>query len=168
MTADPERVFQPNTLTRPDESLLTYYFLCSLCTLIGFPFVFLAVFIRYKTLRYALDEEGVALAVGLLFRKETTLAYRRIQDIHVKRTLFQRWLGIATVEVMTASGAAGAEIALEGVRDAEALRDFLYARMRGAQDDDAPALDTGREDEALILLREIRDALRSSATGAQA
>ncbi len=153
--------FRPDSLTRPDEALLTYYLLCAICTLLGFPFVFIAYYIRFKTLRYQLDEEGVSLSVGLFFKRETTLAYRRIQDIHVKRNLFQRWLGIATIEIMTASGASGAEISLEGIREPEALRDFLYARMRGAQDDDthttqpAPA-----EDDALVLLREIRDAIR--------
>ncbi len=161
MTAESTAQFRPQSLTRPDEALLTNYLLVALCTVLGFPFVFLGLFIRYKTLRYQLDDEGVSLAVGLLFRKETTLAYRRIQDIHVKRSLFQRWLGISTVEIMTASGSAGAEIALEGVRDAEALRDFLYARMRGAQDDDdlspGPSGDT---EDALALLRDIRDALR--------
>ncbi len=154
--------FRPETLTRPDEALLTYYLLCSLCTLLGFPIVFLASFIRYKTLRYKLDEEGVSLSVGLFFKRETTLAYRRIQDIHVKRNLFQRWLGLATIDVMTASGAAGAEISLEGIRDPETLRDFLYARMRGAQDDDAHTPGQTHEDDALTLLREIRDALRDA------
>lgn len=163
MTPESAQPFRPASLTRPDEALHTYYLLCALCTVVAFPIVYLALFIQYKTLRYKLDEEGVSLAVGLLFKKETTLAYRRIQDIHVKRSLFQRWLGISTVEVMTASGSAGAEISLEGVRDAESLRDFLYARMRGAGDDDAspsPASAPATDDDAVAILREIRDALR--------
>lgn len=157
---DAQIPFRPDSLTRPDDALLTYYLLCAICTVLGFPFVFLALYIRYRTLRYRLDDEGVSLAVGLLFKKETTLAYRRIQDIHLKRTLFQRWLGISTVEIMTASGSSGAEISLEGVRNGDALRDFLYARMRGARDDDEPQTPADAPDEVLELLRDIRDSLR--------
>ncbi len=44
-------------------------------------------------------------------------------------------MGLATISLQTASGNAGAEMSIEGVLEAEALRDFLYARMRGAKDD---------------------------------
>jgi putative membrane protein len=71
--------------------------------------------------------------------------------------LLQRWLGIATVELQTASGSGGAQIAVEGMEDYEAIRDFLYARMRGAHGEaeagEAP-------DDSARLLTEIRDELR--------
>ncbi len=48
-------------------------------------------------------------------------------------------------------------------RNPETLRDFLYARMRGAQDKTAEEGNGSEaDDEALILLGEIRDALRES------
>ena len=51
---------------------------------------------------------------------------------------------------------------IEGVLEPERLRDFLYERMRGARGHEAgPAPDAGRSDEALRLLREIRDGLRA-------
>jgi putative membrane protein len=162
--------FDPAAFTRPDPALLRYYTLVAAATVVAFPFVWLPYFFRYQTLRYAFDDEGVSVSVGLLFKKEVVLTYRRIQDIHVKRGLLQRWVGISTVAVQTASGASGAEMTIEGVRDPEALRDFLYARMRGAKDEHEHEVEDGTAvaapaDEALALLREIRDLLKADAGG---
>lgn len=149
-------------ITRPHESLLIYYLLVSAATLIGFPIAFIPLFIRFKTLRYRFDEEGVSMSWGLLFHKEVYLTYRRIQDIHVTRNLLERWLGLAKLPIQTASGTSGATMTIEGIRNPEPLRDFLYTQMRGARAED-PEVMAGRapEDEALILLREIRDALHN-------
>ncbi len=73
------------------------------------------------------------MQLGLFFRKEVVVAFRRIQDIHVSRNLVQRWLGIASVSVQTASGNAMPEIVLEGVTNPDEVRDWLYERMRGAK-----------------------------------
>jgi putative membrane protein len=73
------------------------------------------------------------MQVGLLFRKETITAYRRIQDIHLTSNVIQRWLGIASISIQTASGSAMPEIIIEGVSEPEKLRDWLYARLRGAR-----------------------------------
>ena len=57
-------------------------------------------------------------------------------------------------------------MSIEGVLQAEQLRDYLYAEMRGAKSDvnvagvsrSESSLDSAEpEDEALALLREIRD-----------
>ena len=100
---------------------------------------------------------------GVLFRREINLTYRRIQDIHVTRNLFQRWMGLATVAIQTASGSSAPEMSIEGILRYEELRDFLYSRMRGARGEtEAPAGAPPAEqpaDEALALLREIRDGL---------
>lgn len=166
--------FDPKMVERPDPSLLTYYACISALTLIGFPFVMLAYYLRFRTLKYRFDEKGVSMSVGVLFRKEVYLTYRRIQDIHVTRNLFHRWLGLSEVAIQTASGSAGAEMTIEGLRDPEGLRDYLYSRMRGVEEDASgaggeappggeaatPGASVG-DDEALALLREIRDELRA-------
>ena len=79
-------------------------------------------------------------------------------------------MGLATVSIQTAAGSANPELTIDGVLEAEALRDFLYTKMRGVRDHAHPgaatthgaaALDTvGTGDEALVLLTEIRDGLR--------
>ena len=158
--------FDATAIERPHRRLLNYYFLVSLCAGPAFPIAFAPLFFKYHTMRYRFDEDGVSMSWGILFRREVYLTYRRIQDIHLTRNLVQRWLGLATVAVQTASGGASPEMSIEGVLESEALRDYLYAQMRGARDDDHhPAGDAAAggsdESEAVVLLREIRDGIRN-------
>jgi len=157
--------FDPAAITRPDGSLLFYYFITALAGTVFFPVVFLPLYFKYHTLRYRFDDEGISMSWGILFRREIYLTYRRIQDIHVERNLLHRWLGLAKVDIQTASGSAGAEMSIEGITKPERLRDFLYSKMRGAREDEETGGTAqgsgGAEDEALTLLREIRDALRN-------
>ena len=159
-------------LTRPHKNLLWLYLLQSFVGLVFAPIVFVPLYFRYHTLRYRLDEEGVSASWGILFRREIHLTYKRIQDIHVRRNLLERWLGIAKVEIQTAAGASNAELSLEGIEDWEGVRDFLYRRMRGheiARGDGSAggaataslaaagtARGTAESDAVLALLREIR------------
>src|SRR5690606_6159180 len=87
MTDDP--IFDPAAITRPDDALLTYYIIVSLATLVLFPIVFLPYFIRFRTMRYCFDDEGVSMSWGFFFRKEVYLTYRRVQDIHVTRNIVE-------------------------------------------------------------------------------
>ncbi len=156
--------FDPRVITRPDPILMRYYSVVALLTGPLFPIFIVERYCRYRTLRYRFDDEGVWMSWGLLFRREINLTYRRIQDIHVSRGLIQRWFGLAVVQVQTASASAMPEITIEGVLDADALRDFLYKRMRGARgESDAESVREGSPeegDELLDTLREVRDALR--------
>ena len=160
--------FDPAAISRPDPSLWTYYVLVAACTVFGFPFVILPFYFKYRTLKYRFDDKGVSMSWGILFHRETYLTYRRIQDIHVTRNLFHRWLGLSAVSVQTASGSSGAEMTIEGIRNPEALRDFLYHQMRGARGEPegipaaTPTVPSAPTDEALVLLHEIRDSLRSA------
>lgn len=163
--------FNPSAITRPHERLMTYYFIVSLLTLVAFPITLITLYIKFRTLEYRFDDEGVWRRQGLLWRREVNVAYRRIQDIQLTNGLLQRWLGLATVSIQTAAGSATPEITIEGVLEAEALRDYLYTKMRGVRDTahhtDAaatlptPVASTGSSsDETLTLLVEIRDSLR--------
>lgn len=163
-----------------------YYVLVSLLAGPVFPFVLAPLLCKYFTLRYRFDEKGISTSHGVLFKRETLLTYRRIQDIHLTHNIVQRWLGLATVSIQTASGAAGAEVAIEGILESEELRDFLYQRMRGARglDHDEPnriaeseatatfpavhAAAKTSTDEATALLRDIRDALVTLAKNQEA
>lgn len=158
--------FQPHGITRPHPQLLKYYLLVTLLTGPFSPFVILPLIFKYYTLRYEFDDRGVAMKWGVVFRREVLLTYRRIQDIHLTRNVLQRWLGLANVSLQTASGSAGAEMVIEGILEADELRDYLYSKMRGARHE--TATENGAPgahgsvvpgDEALALLREIRDSL---------
>ena len=146
-------------LTRPDRKLLTLYVIYSLMSNVAFPFVFLPLYFRYITLRYRFDKEGVAVSHGLLWRRESYLTYARIQDIHVSRNIFERWLGIGTVQIQTASGTSSAAESVPGVRQFHEIRNFLYARMRGHKlklGTETIASDTVSTDD---ILKGIRDEL---------
>lgn len=156
-------------LEKPSPKLLTYYLLTSLLTGPGLFFAIPALIIRYSTLRYRFEESGIRSQVGLFFRNETVIAFRRIQDIHVSRNIIQRWLGIASVSIQTASGNASPEIVLEGMTDEDTIRDWLYERMRGAKVGHGDEQSTLSADgacesenpahEVTVLLRGIRDNL---------
>lgn len=168
-TENPPGVFSPAGTCLPHPKLLKHYFLICLLTGPGFIISFPLAVCRYITLRYRFDADGVNMTVGILFRREVALTYRRIQDIHVTRGIIQRWLGLATVACQTASGSSTPELVIEGLMDYEKVRDFLYAQMRGAKEGHParPVVGSEREgaaapradasDEALILLTDIRD-----------
>jgi putative membrane protein len=151
---------------RPHPNLLVYYALSSLLLGPFFLFALLPLSFRYHTLRYRFDEEGVSVRWGVLFRREIHLTYARIQDIHLTSNFVERWLGLGKVEIQTASGSAKAEMAIEGRQDFEAIRDFLYARMRGMgtspgeRRPEAPALAPG-DGELGAVLREVAGELRA-------
>jgi len=156
--------FDPSTIERPDRALMKYYIITALLTGPLSILVILPLFFKYETLRYRFDAEGMSMSWGILMRREIYITYRRIQDIHLTRNIIQRWLGLATISIQTASGSSSPEMSVEGILEADALRDFLYTKMRGAREHHEAAPDatgTAPHDEALALLREIRDLLRA-------
>ncbi len=122
------------SIERPHKDLWTYYLISSLAFLFLFPIAALVLRFKFETLRYRFTEEGISMKWGILFRRETIINYARIQDIHLRSNLIERWLGLARILVQTASGNAGAEMTIEGVKGFELVRDFLYSKMRGVQD----------------------------------
>lgn len=119
------------SIERPHPKLWTLYLVRALLTGPALVVVLPVLYFRYHTLRYRFDEQGVHMRWGILFRREVNLTYRRIQDIHLRSGLLQRWLGLADVLVQTAAGSSTAEMTIEGLLEYEAIRDFLYQRMRG-------------------------------------
>jgi putative membrane protein len=162
-------------LNRPDPALWKYYIIRAILTGPGVIASLPYLYFRYHTLQYRFDEEGIHMKVGILFRREINLTYARIQDIHLRSGLIQRWLGLANVQVQTASGSSGPELTIEGFKEFETIRDFLYTRMRGYQShkisprtesqsnlqhSDQAAAAAGEAGEVLSLLHGIRDELR--------
>ncbi len=165
-------------ITRPASALLTVYVLRTLAvtSFTGFtlfPLAIVPLLIRYYTLRYRFEDDAIVINWGLISRQETIVPYARIQDIHLTRSLLERWFGIGTVEIQTASSSRGAAESIVGLEHDELVRDFLYQRMRGnepaparpvapAQPDARPQPDDPRE-----LLVAIRDELRAARTAVE-
>jgi putative membrane protein len=162
----PEAIF---ALERPHPNLWKLYIIRAICTgplaVILLPYLYF----RYHTLQYRFDAEGIHMKVGILFRREVNVTYARIQDIHLSSGFIQRWLRLADVQIQTASGNAGAELTIEGFMEFEAIRDFLYSKMRATREQPArPAAAApdpagiGASEETVALLLAIRDELRAT------
>ena len=161
-------------LERPHPDLWKYYVLSCLVFPPLFPVLIVPMYFRYHTMRYKFTDEGISMRWGILFRREIIINYARIQDIHLRSNVVERWLGLARILVQTASGNASAEMTIEGVKEFEALRDFLYSRMRGVKDPAraTPAVTqpaTGAPDADLAAaLREVAQELRATRAALEA
>jgi putative membrane protein len=166
---DPAIDRQIQAIERPHKSLFTYYLISCLAfpplLVIAGPYLYF----RYHTMRYKFTDDGISMSWGILFRREIIVNYARIQDIHLKSNVVERWLGLARILVQTASGSGSAEMTIEGLKEFEALRDFLYSRMRGVKDHHAAtpaapavaALPAAGSDELAAALRETAAELRA-------
>lgn len=173
MTTPPAAEEDILAITRPHGDLLKYYALVSLVVPPLWPVFFVIYYIRYRTMRYRFTDEGISMSWGLLFRREIIIQYSRIQDIHLRSNMVERWMGLARVLVQTASGSSDAEMTLEGLKQFEAVRDFLYHRMRGVKDHASPTAAAqasvapaapGAGDELAGVLREVASELRALRT----
>jgi putative membrane protein len=153
-------------IEHPDPSLMTYYTLACLLTGPLFPIFIVPNYFRYHTMRYRFDEDGISMRWGILFRREVHLTYTRIQDIHLTSNLIERWLGLARIQVQTASGSSNAEMTIEGIKEYELVRDFIYSKMRGhGATSGAPSASPPATPDALLdvaaSLREVSKELRA-------
>ena len=151
-------------IQRPSPALLKYYILSSF--LFGPFFLVPLIYLnfRYRSMRYEFDAEGISMSWGILFRRQITLTYARIQDIHLTSNVLERWLGLARIQIQTASASASAEMTIEGLHEFEAVRDFLYSKMRGVrgQESNAGATTTATGDVSVAAaLREVARELRA-------
>ena len=142
-------------IERPRDSLLTYYLLGAVAANVALPFVLPYLYFRYHTMRYRFDTDGIHMSWGIVFHREVLLNYSRIQDIHLRANLVERWLGLARIEIQTASGSGNSNMVLEGMEDPERMRDFLYSRMRGTREEKAETADP-----VAAVLHEIAGELR--------
>jgi putative membrane protein len=149
-------------IKRPIPPLWNYYILKAIATNFAFPVTIVVFYFRYHTMRYVFDEEGVRMSWGIIFRNEVMLNYARIQDIQLRSNVIERWLGLARIEIQTASGSSRATITLEGIEDYNGMRDFLYSRMRGAKQELRSGGKT--EDKLAATLNEIATELRAIRT----
>ena len=139
-------------IEKPHINLLYLYLVRSLLLLPLFLIIFPPLLVRYLTLRYTFDENSITMRWGFLFRREVHITYSRIQDLHINCGLLQRWLGLADILIQTASGNSSAEVQIEGLMEYDAVRDFLYSKMRGTEAEEPAGEEVSPEDQVLELL----------------
>jgi len=89
--------------------------------------------ISYRHLRFGVDETGIAIESGVIWRSRVSLPRVRIQHTDVSQGPLERRYGIGTLKMYTA-GSRHTKIELPGLRheDAIALRDALLAEGAGS------------------------------------
>lgn len=127
-------------ISRPHPNLLRYYLLGSLLWGPLLPIPLIIGILRYRTLHYQFNDEGITMRWGGFTRHEVSLAYNRIQDIHLRSNLLERRLGLARIEIQTAGGGGHPEMTLEGLPAFEAVRAFLYAHAQRSDQSGASAI----------------------------
>jgi membrane protein YdbS with pleckstrin-like domain len=142
---------------------------------------FVGIHLRYDTTWYLLSNRSLRIRRGIWTIHEATITFENVQDVKIQQGPVQRHFGIADVIVQTAGGGAkspqkGAGAAtthtglIEGVGDAERIRDLIMARVRqsrtaGLGDEDVKQLASSRAPglswtiEHVDALRAIRDEL---------
>jgi membrane protein YdbS with pleckstrin-like domain len=122
----------------------------------------------YERMRYELLEDEVRWRRGVWFRATGIVPYNRITNIDIKQGPVMRALNISNVSLQTAgySGAAVPEIRIEGIVQAEELREQIRNLVRGSTKSDdgtgtgSPGQEykkTGYDREILLELQKIRE-----------
>lgn len=96
---------------------------------------------RYLSYRYRFDPDELVVREGILNRKERHVPYRHIHSIDTSRTVVHRLLGVSTVSVQTASGAAPE--AVMSVLSTDAV-EGMRRRVFAGREADEPAADADR------------------------
>ena len=109
------------------------------------PLFLLAGVLRLITLRlqydctwYVLTERALRIRRGLILIRETTITYANIQNLSLQQGPLERMFSLSNIKVETAGGGGGDSKTdslghsglIEGVQDADSLRDLMMAQVR--------------------------------------
>ncbi len=120
----------------------------------------------YNRYMFQVQKDGIEIKRGILWKKDITIPYDRVQNVDIDRGPIQQLIGIYNLNVFTAGTASenqaifGAEGYLPGVKNAEKVRDTILERVQESEED---GLGIGRkeiETDAEIL-KEILEELKS-------
>ena len=123
--------------------IVTPFFVGDILIFFGvFLFIWLVIMIlvaiwipaAFKALEYTIDDDGVKMHGGVVWKKYVTVPYSKITNVDITRGPLQRLYNIGTIHVQTA-GAAGkqgekAELKLAGIRDLEKVREVIIENIK--------------------------------------
>jgi uncharacterized membrane protein YdbT with pleckstrin-like domain len=143
---------------------------------------YIAIHLRYDTTWYVMSDRSLRIRRGIWVIRETTITFENVQNVGVTQGPLQRFFGIGNVVVETAGGGVapqqGAHGAsanashqglMEGIADAQQIRDRILQRLRrsksaGLGDESTEVGTHGNafSEQHLAVLREIRDTLQAA------
>lgn len=116
--------------------------------MIGVP----AVILWFRNLEYVIEEEKIIIRKGVLTKIQQNIPMAMVTDFRLQRTLYDRALGLGSIQVQTAGQAAtatGYEGKIAGVADWQTLHEDLRTRIRSL--DRRGRRDAGPDDLHAIL-----------------
>lgn len=109
----------------------------------GFYFFWIGKY--YDTIFFELKDDEVTWKRGVWFRMTGIVPYDRITNIDIYQGPLMRYFGFSSIKLQTAgySAQARSEIILEGIRDAEELRETIRSLIRRSRTVVGPSDATG-------------------------
>lgn len=86
----------------------------SLLAILFFGFILLIALLSFLNFHYSLNDEGLTIGYGIIFKKSITVPYDRIQNVNIEQSLIDRLLGLSRVSVETAGSSSGQPINVTG------------------------------------------------------
>ena len=91
----------------------------------------------HKALEYSVDDEGINMRGGVIWKKHVTVPYSKITNVDVVQGPLQRYYSIGTIHIQTA-GSAGkqgekAELRMSGIRELEEVRSVIVKKLIGSE-----------------------------------
>ncbi len=88
----------------------------------------------FRALEYYIDDEGVKMKSGVIWKKFVTVPFHKITNVDITQGPIQRFYRIGTIHIQTA-GAGGqqgqkAELKMLGVRELEEVRNVIVGRLK--------------------------------------
>lgn len=109
--------------------MLPIALLAALLLVLGLP-AYVWVHMNYVNFTYELAQNEIVIREGVFTRKRTVIPYGRVQNISTQRTILERSLGLATLNIETAGSNPGvSEGILPGISDYEGAISELLERV---------------------------------------
>ncbi|MDD3819417.1 MAG: PH domain-containing protein [Actinomycetota bacterium] len=88
----------------------------------------------FNAIEYCIDDEGVKMKGGAVWKKHVTVPYSKITNVDVTQGPMQRYFNVGTIHVQTA-GAGGqqgqkAELKINGIREMDKIKDIIIKKVK--------------------------------------
>ncbi|MFH1448731.1 MAG: PH domain-containing protein [Candidatus Micrarchaeota archaeon] len=144
------------------KTMETISVLAMLMALMAVP-AFVWFMLRYRSINYIISKNEVVINEGVINKKRTLIPYNQMQNIHVRRPLLYRLMGLAYIEIETAGISSGfVEGFIPGVRNADKIVKELLTRVERFKKGPEGLVGTYEREILLDILREIRSIKKES------
>jgi len=154
--------------------------------------VWIAIHLRYDTTWFVLTDRSLRVRRGVWVIREMTITFENVQNVRISQGPVERLFGIKRLKIDTAGSGGGSEgggegandarsCILEGLADAERVRDLIMTRVRasrsaglGDESDHTPDAEPARarltaaQIDALRAIRDEAQSLSAAAASATA